>query len=381
MKVFLGSTSRDLQAYRNQASDALKRLGTQVEEMEVWGAVDGEPLAVCLKKVEECDLYVGIFAYRYGYIPAGEEYSITELEYEHAKKLNKSRFCFLVDERIKWPPEHIEGEPGQSKLRSFKAKLKEERVVDWFTTTLDLGKKVASSVGRHLWQRKVQAGEADLLDLLMNEYQLFIEQEIDVPRLLPIHQVLPRLLKVKEMGSEKIKEMEQEEKRKRQKGIQFTGLLQKHFQSPSSDSYAVVTGIPGVGKTSSSLQLAREQLRLVKEGQSTLIPLWLDLGEKEHRDIVREALKGKTSPEQIQIYWERLTGGIQDSSQLLIQEDWRPLWILDSWNEAPLKFQHDNKVLNLLSKQPAFLVFSRPGSEPPTEGYYRWRELERYTLL
>ncbi|MFX1536944.1 MAG: DUF4062 domain-containing protein, partial [Promethearchaeota archaeon] len=155
MKVFLSSTSKDLKPYRKRVTEALERLGTQADRMEVWSALPEEPLQACLRKVEECDLFVGIYAHRYGYIPPNEEYSITELEYEHAKNLGKPQFCFLVDETMKWPAEHIEGEPGKSKLATFKARMQRELVVEWFTITLDLAFKVGTALGSYLWEHNV----------------------------------------------------------------------------------------------------------------------------------------------------------------------------------------------------------------------------------
>ena len=55
-----------------------------------------------------------------------------------------------MDEEIKWSEEYKEGEPGQSKLRTFKAKIQKELMVERFTTTLDLELKVATDVGRYL---------------------------------------------------------------------------------------------------------------------------------------------------------------------------------------------------------------------------------------
>ncbi|MCK7480695.1 MAG: DUF4062 domain-containing protein [Candidatus Moduliflexus flocculans] len=56
------------------------------------------PLDACLKEVEESDLFIGIYALRYGFIPEGADISITEMEYLHAKKLGKPIYCFLLDE-------------------------------------------------------------------------------------------------------------------------------------------------------------------------------------------------------------------------------------------------------------------------------------------
>jgi hypothetical protein len=102
MKVFLSSTSADLKAHRIATTEALERLGSQVDRMEVFGARANDPTQASLKDLEQSELFVGIYAHRYGYIPNGSTTSITEQEYDHAKKLEKPMFCFLVDEDQDW---------------------------------------------------------------------------------------------------------------------------------------------------------------------------------------------------------------------------------------------------------------------------------------
>ena len=59
----------------------------KVIAMEDYVAQDERPLQKCLKDVSSSDIYVGIFAWRYGYIPNDvkdenpNNLSITELEY------------------------------------------------------------------------------------------------------------------------------------------------------------------------------------------------------------------------------------------------------------------------------------------------------------
>ncbi|MFX0008953.1 MAG: DUF4062 domain-containing protein, partial [Candidatus Hermodarchaeota archaeon] len=101
MKIFLSSTYNDLITYRERVKKGLEGLGTHVEAMEVWFARPDTPLDVIKKKIEECDLYVGIYAHKYGSIVPNSEYSFTEWEYEYAKKCNKPPFCFLIDETVK----------------------------------------------------------------------------------------------------------------------------------------------------------------------------------------------------------------------------------------------------------------------------------------
>ena len=86
-KIYLSSTYEDLKDYREAVARALRRLDHHVGGMENYVAADERPLKKCLKDVEKCDVYVGIFASRYGYVPAKDNpnrKSITELEYRQA---------------------------------------------------------------------------------------------------------------------------------------------------------------------------------------------------------------------------------------------------------------------------------------------------------
>ena len=71
MKVFLSSTFKDLASYRKVTTEALERLGSQIDRMEIFGARADDATQASLKDLEESDLFVGIYAHRYGYIPIG----------------------------------------------------------------------------------------------------------------------------------------------------------------------------------------------------------------------------------------------------------------------------------------------------------------------
>ncbi len=150
MKAFLSSTYIDLIDHRRAATEALERLGHQVGRMEIFGARPEEPKVACLAEVEACDLFVGLYAHRYGYVPPGSDSSITEQEFDHAKKHNKPLFCFIVDEDHPWRPKMIDDEPPKSKLRDFKAKIGRGLVRESFTTPEDLALKIATSISRYL---------------------------------------------------------------------------------------------------------------------------------------------------------------------------------------------------------------------------------------
>lgn len=149
-KGFLSSTYIDLVEHRRVATEAMERLGQMVGRMEVFGARPEEPSHACLREIEDSDFFVGIYAHRYGYIPDGSEISITEIEFDHAKKHRKPIFCFLVAENYPWPPKMIEDDPGKSKLITFKQKIGKALARDTFTTPPDLAYKVATALGRFL---------------------------------------------------------------------------------------------------------------------------------------------------------------------------------------------------------------------------------------
>lgn len=150
MKVFLSSTYADLTEHRKRAAEALQRLGQQAERMEVFGARPEEPKQASLREVEACDIFVGIYAHRYGFIPPGSKISITESEFRHAKLLKKPILCFVVDHNYAWLPDMIEGEPGRSKLAAFKAEIGTDLTRDTFTSPDDLAMKIAASLGNYL---------------------------------------------------------------------------------------------------------------------------------------------------------------------------------------------------------------------------------------
>jgi CheY-like chemotaxis protein len=158
MKVFLSSTYDDLREHRARAAQAVERLGQHGVRMEVFGARPGDATDVSLDEIDASDAFLGIYAHRYGYVPAGSPISITEQEFNFAQERQKSTFCFLVDDEFPWSPKLIEPDPGQSKLKLFKQRISTTVVRDTFTTPDDLAYKVAASLGRFLITRKVKQG-------------------------------------------------------------------------------------------------------------------------------------------------------------------------------------------------------------------------------
>jgi hypothetical protein len=80
-KVFLSSTSVDLSSVRAEISKWLTGLfETKLIIMETFGSDAAPPEINSVRRVRECDLFVGIYAHRYGTIDEASGASITELE-------------------------------------------------------------------------------------------------------------------------------------------------------------------------------------------------------------------------------------------------------------------------------------------------------------
>ncbi|MBF0565450.1 MAG: DUF4062 domain-containing protein [Nitrospirae bacterium] len=117
LKVYVSSTSDDLKSYRAEVITALRKMeGIKPVCMEDYVAQDKFPVDKCLADVSTCNIYVGIFARRYGFIPRGDDKSITELEYRKAVEVGIPPLIFLLKESIiKWPDKYCD--KGKDKLR------------------------------------------------------------------------------------------------------------------------------------------------------------------------------------------------------------------------------------------------------------------------
>jgi hypothetical protein len=154
MKAFVSSTYSDLIEHRQAVIEMLLRLKLQPIAMEFFGAEPNEPKRVCADEIRECDLFIGIYAHRYGHVPESDEKSITEQEFDIAQGLGKPCFCYIVDEDYPWLPKMIEEEPGRSRLVAFKSRLDKALVRDTFTTPDELAARAASRLGR--WRAAIE---------------------------------------------------------------------------------------------------------------------------------------------------------------------------------------------------------------------------------
>lgn len=148
-KIYVSSTFSDLKECRAAVYDALRALRHDVIAMEDYVATDQRPLDKCLADVAASDIYVGIFAWRYGFIPDKdnpERKSITELEYRCAVKHGKKCLIFLLDEKTDWPEDLKEQGHSQQQLQALRQELADAYVVSFFQNSDALARLVVTAV-------------------------------------------------------------------------------------------------------------------------------------------------------------------------------------------------------------------------------------------
>lgn len=152
--IYVSSTFEDLQEHRAALKVELERAGFDVESMERYAAFAEPPLERCLADVAACDGYVLVLAHRYGYRPQvdGEVGpSITQLEYEQARRRGKPVFVFCIDEDHGWKPRYIDQGNAAQALAALRTTVEAAHGRRLFTDPDNLVKQVLAALSSHRW--------------------------------------------------------------------------------------------------------------------------------------------------------------------------------------------------------------------------------------
>jgi len=95
--AMISSTAIDLPEHRREVMEACLREGVFPIGMEYLPARDADAIRVSLEMVDKADIYIGIFAWRYGHKPEGHDISITEMEFNRAVERKIPILVFLID--------------------------------------------------------------------------------------------------------------------------------------------------------------------------------------------------------------------------------------------------------------------------------------------
>lgn len=153
--VMISSTIADLPKHREQVKDACLRQGMFPSMMELRPAGGDEAISFSLKLVDGADIYVGVYAHRYGYIPQSEknprQISVTEMEYDRAVERGIPRLIFLIhkDHLPITIDAEVEEDEKAIKLKGFLNKVTKGNFVNFFKSEEELRSHVINSISFH----------------------------------------------------------------------------------------------------------------------------------------------------------------------------------------------------------------------------------------
>lgn len=293
--VFISSTSLDLKPYREAAIEACRNLGFLPIAMENFEAMGVGATEGSKRKLKEADLYIGIIAHRYGYIEAGYDRSVTEVEFDYAGERGLERLCFLVDPAYTWPEAAYDRDQA-APLRAFKAKIEQSVIRSLFTTVEDFQRKLIQALVEWQEWRAARSGELDAILATLPD---------DVP------EQPERLVGRGELMNE------------------INGLLDKGKR-------VLLQGFGGTGKTALAAAVAAGR---IAAGKGTV--LWLRAGT-EDRDDLLAALARPFNAEQTLAKEIGASAKARVVRLLLAQNDVRLVVLDDVWNGRSL-----NQLLNV----------------------------------
>ncbi|MBI1381729.1 MAG: DUF4062 domain-containing protein [Planctomycetaceae bacterium] len=166
LKAMISATARDLTGQRLAAQDACIANGVFPVWMEHLPAQDRDGFKVSMEMVDKADIYIGIYAWRYGWVPDFDnpkQVSITELEFDRAvgrKAAGKLKelLIFIVDESVKVSPADIEmSDIAQQKLKAFKERVSKKRVVGFFKSTEELQRRISEALAAYNLRKLVKS--------------------------------------------------------------------------------------------------------------------------------------------------------------------------------------------------------------------------------
>jgi len=170
-KVYVSSTFRDLKECREKLRLLLRRMGHEDVAMEYYVAGEQRPVGKCLADVEACDLYVGLFAWRYGHVPAENNpgrLSVTEMEYRRARESGKTCLVFLLDEDAPWPRRMMDRDDAQ--IMRLRAGLGEKHLAGTFSSAEDIAEVAGPAIYRWAEQSGHLAPPSAIAELDLTAY-------------------------------------------------------------------------------------------------------------------------------------------------------------------------------------------------------------------
>lgn len=158
--VFISATREDLRPYCQAAVAVCNKLKLVPIDMDTnfvatsAGATEGSQA-----QIAKADVFVGVYAYRYGYSEPGCDKSVTECEYDFAIERKLECLCFVVDPDYGWPPKLVDN--PRDKIEAFRARVDKRHIRGSFTTVEDFRSKLEGALREWMDGRSTAAPASD----------------------------------------------------------------------------------------------------------------------------------------------------------------------------------------------------------------------------
>lgn len=179
IKVFISSTSLDLQTERDSVMEQLNRMKIPFAAMEYFGSRNNNPAEVSIEELDRCQIYVGIIGFRYGSLIQNSPKSYTEYEYDYASGKRLHRLIYLKEQ----PSNNDDFDHDQEKrdkLNRFRNRFLEgkECTISFFKDASDLSGMIASDLHKFITEKISK----EISDKLVEKTELFQMPRVIVRR-------------------------------------------------------------------------------------------------------------------------------------------------------------------------------------------------------
>lgn len=103
IKIYISSTLNYLDENLIHVIEFLEKQKFHVLSLQDDLARNEQSRELGLAQISKCEIFIGVIAGEFGYIPPNSQYSITELEYQRAVETGITRFMFLLNEADSFP--------------------------------------------------------------------------------------------------------------------------------------------------------------------------------------------------------------------------------------------------------------------------------------
>lgn len=186
LRAMISSTARDLAQYRRSVMDACLSVDVFPALMENLPASASDAIEASMRMVDGADIYIGLFANRYGYIPPEHHISITEMEYWRAVERGIPILIYVLEEGtlsddLRALP--TEADHNQQQLRKLKEMLTTKHVVNFFRSPDDLRASVIKGLWHAVMERsdkapEPQKAESPIIAAPLSEHYVSLNQKI-----------------------------------------------------------------------------------------------------------------------------------------------------------------------------------------------------------